>query len=156
MSYDIDLVDLQQQQAAVVRDVVPHHGIGEFLARAFGEVMAAVDRQDLHVSGPPFARYRSASSEAWEVEAGFPVHGVAAAEGRVEPVTLPGGRMARTVHVGEYADVGRAYEAVLGWLVEQGYVAQGDPWECYLDGPEVPRPRTEIFLPCHQVRPVHA
>lgn len=156
MGYDVDLVDLQQQRAAVVRGQVPHSGIGDFLGRSFSEVMAVVDQQDLHVSGAPFARYRPAGTEAWEVEAGFPVHGVPAAAGRVEPSTLPGGRTARTLHVGDHGAVGQAYDAVLDWLLTHGYVADGDPWECYLDGPEVPRPRTEIFLPCHQVRPVHA
>ena len=112
--------------------------------------------QDLHVSGPPIARYRSAGTEAWDVEAGFPVHGVPVAEGRVEAAKLPGGRMAKTLHVGAYADVGQAYAAVQDWLVGHGYAAEGDPWECYLDGPEVPRPRTEIFFPCHQVKPVRA
>jgi effector-binding domain-containing protein len=156
MSYEVDLVDLQEQRAAVVRGVVPHHEIGSFLGRAFGEVMAAVDHQDLHVSGAPIARYRSAGTEAWDVEAGFPVHGVPVAEGRVEAAKLPGGRMAKTLHVGAYADVGQAYAAVQDWLVGHGYAAEGDPWECYLDGPEVPRPRTEIFFPCHQVKPVRA
>ena len=98
MSYEVDLVDLQEQRAAVVRGVVRHHEIGSFLGRAFGEVMAAVDHQDLHVSGPPIARYRSAGTEAWDVEAGFPVHGVPVAEGRVEAAKLPGGRMAKTLH----------------------------------------------------------
>jgi hypothetical protein len=27
------------------------------------------------------------------------------------------------------------------------------PWECYLDDPEVPAPRTEVFMPCRPLRP---
>ena len=52
--------------------------------------------------------------------------------------------------------IGAAYEAVQTWLVRNGYVGGGEPWECYLDGPDAPQPRTEVFFPCHQLRPVHA
>jgi effector-binding domain-containing protein len=156
MRYDVELVDLQEQHAAVVRGRVPLDEIAGFLGQAFGEVARVAESQGLKVSGPPFARYRAGGAEPWDVEAGFPVHGTFTTEGKVEPVTLPGGRTARTLHVGDYAALGAAYEAVQTWLVENGYAAEGDPWESYLDGPDVPQPRTEVFFPCHQMRPVHA
>ena len=34
--------------------------------------------------------------------------------------------MAKTLHVGAYAEVGQAYAAV-DWLVGHGYAAEGDP-----------------------------
>jgi effector-binding domain-containing protein len=156
MSYDIDLVDLQEQHAAAVRGHVASDGIAAFLGEAFGEVARVTGQQGLRIAGAPFGRYRPTGDGAMDVEAGFPVHGSVTAAGRVEPVTLPGGRMARTLHVGDYAAVGAAYEAVQAWLVENGYVGAGEPWESYLDGPDVPKPRTEVVFPCHERRPVHA
>jgi effector-binding domain-containing protein len=156
MSYDIDLVDLQEQHTATVRGHVPMDGIAAFLGEAFGEVARVTDGQGLRVSGAPFGRYRPTGDGAMDVEAGFPVRGAVTPEARVEPATLPGGLMARTLHVGDYANVGAAYEAVQTWLIENGYVGGGEPWESYLDGPDVPKPRTELFFPCHQMRPVHA
>jgi effector-binding domain-containing protein len=156
MGYDVDLVDLQEQHAAVVRGHVRTAEIPGFLGDAFGEVARVAAGQGLRLAGAPFGRYRLVGTGAMDVEAGFPVRGTVAAEGRVEPTTLPGGRTARTLHVGAYAAVGAAYEAVQTWLVRNGYVRGGEPWESYLDEPDAPQPRTEVFFPCHQLRPVHA
>lgn len=150
MDYDIQLVDRPEQPAAVVRGRVSHEGIGAFLGPAFGEVMAAAASQGLHVMGPPFGRYRALDGGDWDLQAGFPVNAALTAAGRVEPAELPAGPLARTVHVGDYAGVGAAYEAVTSWLAAQGYAAAGEPWECYLDGPEVENPRTEVFFPCRK------
>lgn len=156
MSYDIDLVDLQEQHAAAVRGHVEADAIAAFLGEAFGEAARVVAGQGLAVSGAPYGRYRPTGDGGMDVEAGFPVRGAVTAEGRVEPTTLPGGLVARTLHKGEYAGVGAAYEAVQTWLIQNGYVGGGEPWESYLDEPSVPQPRTELFFPCHQMRPVHA
>ena len=153
MSYEVSFVDLQEQPAAVVHGEVPHDGIASFLGPAFGEVTGAAADQHLPVVGPPIGRYRPLPDGSWDVEAGFPVGGPLAPEGRVLPTTLPGGRAARTVHTGAYAGVGAAYGAILDWFTEVGYVADGVPWETYLDAPDVPEPRTEVFVPCHHARP---
>lgn len=155
MRYEMQFVDLQAQHVAVVKGHVSHDGIGEFLGPAFGEVIGVLDRQNLHPTGSPFGRYRPADDGGWDVEAGFPCSDVVKPEGRVEASELPGGRSARTMHVGPYGDVGAAYEAVVAWLTDEGCVMQGEPWECYLDGPEVAEPRTEVFVPCAPAHPHH-
>ena len=58
----------------------------------FGEVVGTAEQQGVGVAGAPFARYRPADDGGWDIEAGFPVTGTVSASGRVEPVTLPGGR----------------------------------------------------------------
>ena len=150
MSYDIELVNVLEQPAAVVRARVAHHGIAEFLGPAFGDVMTALQRQGLQPAGPPFGRYRPAEDGGWDITAGFPVGDTVTAEGRVEAMTLPGGPVARTLHVGDYGSLAMAYEAVSAWLGDHGYTAAGEPWECYLDEPEVVPPRTEVWFPCRQ------
>jgi effector-binding domain-containing protein len=150
MSYDIELVNVLEQPAAVVRARVEHNGIAEFLGPAFGDVMTALQRQGLQPAGPPFGRYRPTEDGGWDITAGFPVGDTVAAEGRVEALTLPGGPVARTLHVGDYGSLAMAYEAVSAWLGDHGWTAAGEPWECYLDEPEVVPPRTEIWFPCRQ------
>ncbi|HSE72328.1 MAG TPA: GyrI-like domain-containing protein [Nocardioidaceae bacterium] len=156
MTYTVQLVDLQEQPAAVVRGHVTHEGIADFLGPAFGEVIGAVEREGGHPVGAPFGRYRPTDDGGWDLTAGFPVSRPVTPAGRVEPETLPGGRAARTLHVGDYAGLAAAYEAAMAWLTDNGYVVTGEPWECYLDGPEVPEPRTEVFIPCTEARPHHA
>ncbi len=150
MSYDIEVVNLPDQPAAVVRARVAHNGIAEFLGPAFGDVMTVLQRQGLQPAGPPFGRYRPADDGSWDISAGFPVSDAIAAEGRVENLTLPGGPIARTLHVGDYGGLSAAYEAVSTWLADNGYTAAGEPWECYLDEPEVVPPHTEVCFPCRQ------
>ena len=153
MDYEVELVELSEQPTAAVSGDVEHDGIPGFLGHAFGEVMGLLARQGLQPVGPPFARYRATDDGGWHIEAGFPVGGTPTADGRVQPMSLPGGRAARTTHVGDYAELSAAYEAVTGWLTEHGYAVAGDPWECYLDGPEVAHPRTQVVFPCHEASP---
>jgi effector-binding domain-containing protein len=155
MRYETQFVDLQAQQAAVVRGHVRTEEIADFLGGAFGEVINVLDKQGLHPTGAPFARYSQPLDGSFDVEAGFPCSEPVSSEGRVEAAVLPGGRAARTLHVGPYGDVGAAYEAATDWLTEEGHEVAAAPWECYLDGPEVPEPRTEVFIPCAPVRPHH-
>jgi hypothetical protein len=147
MTYEITLVDLPEQDAAVVRGHVAVDGIGEFLGGAFGEIMGAL--HGVEIVGPPFARY-ALPDEGFDVMAGFPVSSPVTQVGRVEPDRLPGGPAATTMHVGSYEGVAAAFEAVQAWVADHRFVVAGDPWESYLDEPEVPEPRTLITFP---VRP---
>lgn len=151
-AYTVHFADLQGQDAAVVRGQVPMSGIADFLGAAFGEVMATLGAQRNTVVGPPFARYRVVAGR-FDVEAGFPCQAPVSPTGRVEPATLPAGRVASTLHVGDYAGVAQAYDAVMHHVTEEGYEPCADPWESYLDDPTVPEPRTEVFLPCRPRRP---
>jgi effector-binding domain-containing protein len=153
-TYAVHLADLQEQHTAVVHGRLTMDRIADFLGGAFGEVMGVAAAQGLHPTGAPFGRYRLVGEDQIEIEAGFPLSGVVTATGRVEPATLPGGRVATTLHVGDYADVGAAYDAAQRFLTDEGYEVSGDPWECYLDEPDVAQPRTEVFMPCRPLRPV--
>jgi len=152
VGYDVHLDEVRTQPSAVVRARVGVDGIADFLAGAFAEVVAVLERQHLAPAGPPFGRY-TVGDDGFEVETGFPTPGVVAPSGRVVPSELPGGMVATTLHTGAYDRVGDAYEAATDWLTEHGMVASDVPWESYLDGPEVPEPRTEVFVPC---RPAEA
>lgn len=151
----MQFVDLQEQHVAIVKGHVTVDEMPEFLGGAFSEVINVLDEQGLHPTGAPFGRYSMPEGGAFDAEIGFPCNDVVKPEGRVEACELPGGRVARTMHVGPYGDVGAAYEAAIAWLTEEGYVVEGRPWECYLDGPEVAEPRTEVFIPCTPAHPVH-
>lgn len=147
MAHTVTRVDLTEQHTAVVRAQVPHDGIGAFLGGAFGEVMSCLAAQGVQPAGMPFSRYGFEHDGGWDVEAGFPVAQAIERSGRVEPSTLPAGPAAHVLHRGPYAEVAGAYEAATAWVRENGDQVSGAPWEQYLDGPEVPEPRTEVFVP---------
>ena len=151
MTYDIRIEKRSEQPAAVIRGRVSLDEIREFLGTAFAEVGAELAAQRLAPVGPPFGQYRPQDG-GFDIAAGFPTSGGLTPAGRVEPMVLPGGSLATTTHVGPYSEVSAAYEAVIEWLTSSGLVPAGDPWECYLDGPEVAEPRTVVYFPCREMR----
>jgi effector-binding domain-containing protein len=143
----VELVSLRPQPTAVVRGQVPMDGISAFLGSAFAEVLQVLDEQDLAPAGPPFGRWEP-RSDGFDAEAGFPSTGVVSPAGRVQPQRRPDGLAATAVHRGDYAAVGAIYGLIEDWITENGYVMTGQPWECYLDDPDTPEPRTQVYLPC--------
>ena len=145
MGYEIEIVELQERDTAVFRGHVAHDGIGDFLGLAFRQVMGALGAAP--VVGPPFARY-AVTADGFDIEAGFPVANPFPGSGQVAGATLPGGSVATTIHVGSYQGLAGAYTAIEEWLVAEGFEPADDPWETYLDGPEVEAPRTIVSWPC--------
>ncbi len=152
MTYTVTFADVQPLPVAVVHGRIDAEDLTGFLGTAFADVLAAAAAQHAQVVGPPFGRYRQVAG-GWEVTAGFPVSGSLQDTGRVRSETLPGGRVARTVHRGAYDEIGPAYEAAEAYAVENHLEPAGQPWEFYLDAPDVPEPRTEVFLPCRPLVP---
>ena len=150
VSYDIRIENRKEQVAAVVRERVSLDDLPTFLGGAFSEVAAALAEQNLYPSGPPFGQYAFVDG-GFDVAAGFPASGAVTSTGRVEAMVLPGGPIATTLHVGSYDKVSAAYLAITEWLTGSRLVVAGDPWECYLDDPEVEAPRTLVCFPCREV-----
>lgn len=147
MGYHVEQIDLEKQPTAVVRGLVPEEAIPEFLGWVFREVMEAIEAQGLHPAGMPFGCYVP-TADGFEVEAGFPTSAAVAPTGRVVASSIPGGPAVQVLHRGSYGEVRAAYEAAEAWLVDNDWESAGPPWETYLDGPEVPEPRTVVSLPC--------
>jgi effector-binding domain-containing protein len=146
-TYEVAVEELEPQPAAVVREHVDVAGLPEFLGTAFSDVMRALGAQGLAPAGPPFARYRP-DADGFDVEAGFPTFERLVPAGRVDVELLPGGLTAIVLHRGAYDAVAAAYDAATSWLADNGYVPAGEPWESYLDDPEVAEPRTLVHMPC--------
>lgn len=146
MAYNVIIETLPTQNVAAVSARVSRDEIAQFLGGVFAEVLQAAQAQGAQPVGPPFARY-AVVDEAFEVMAGFPVWPAISTSGRVEPGRLPGGDVATTVHRGPYEEVGEAFHAVIDWIAQHGRQIAADPWESYLDGPEVDQPRTKVCFP---------
>lgn len=147
MEYHVEQVQLEEQATAVVRGVVPEEGIPEFLGGVFVEVMSVIQAQGAHPNGMPFGCYVP-NAAGFEVEAGFPTSAPIVPSGRVVPSSIPGGSAIQVLHKGPYGAVTAAYEAAEAWLADNSWEPTGPPWEVYLDGPEVPEPRTVVCVPC--------
>lgn len=146
------LVELAPRPTAVVRQEVGMAGIGEFVGGAMDEVARVLAQQGRQVTGPPFGCYRPVEG-GLDAEVGFPTDGDVEPAGRVLPGTLPGGVVATALHVGNYEGLETTYAAMTEWLTARGCTPTGPAWESYLDGPEVPDPRTLVRMPCQEHRP---
>ena len=146
----MELVELAQRPTAVVRGLVAEEQIAGFLGGVFGEVMGVLAAEGLQPAGMPFGCYVP-TPDGFEIEAGFPTAVPVAPAGRVVPAAIPGGTAVRVLHKGSYGEVAAAYHAAEAWLADNGYESTGPPWEEYLDGPEVPEPRTLVHFPCRRV-----
>lgn len=70
-------------------------------------------------------------------------------EAAVAPLDLPGGPVARVVHVGPHDELPLAYFPLLAWLQERGHDAAGPVRERHLDDPATTAPehlRTEVSI----------
>jgi effector-binding domain-containing protein len=145
----VEVTETIARPAAVVRGHADVAELPAFLGGAFDAVLRALTAQQLRPAGPPFARYRL-TGDGFDVEAGFPADRAVSAADEVVPTELPGGTTATAMHRGSYESLGVTYDVVRAWLDEHGYEPAADPWESYLDGPDVPEPRTLVSFPCHR------
>lgn len=152
MDYDIEVVELPSRPAAVVRRAgIRAQDVGGFVPTALEEVVTALRRQGVLPAGPPFTRAARATDGRLDLEVGLPTEAPIRDTGRVAAAELPAGRAVRARHVGPYAGVREAHEAVTRWMTERGLVVRDVPWESHLDGADSGRPRTDVVVPCRAV-----
>ena len=129
-----ELVELEEQPVAVVRDKVPMDRMAAFFDRAFGTVMVAIGAGGAQVAGPPLGIYHGMPTDVVDVSAGFPVRGEPAGEG-VTVERLAACRAGQLLHVGSYDDLPAAYDTLMSWLAERGERPGPVMWEAYLTEP---------------------
>lgn len=145
--YQVETVTLHDESTLVLRRTVEAGQVGAFVTEAFSRVARVAGGDGMHTAGAPFARVHPREDGSLDIEAGFPVSGVALGQGEVKVSHLPGGTALRTTHRGDYAQTPLAHQALAAYAAEHHLTPAGDAWEVYLDTPDVPQPRTLVVLP---------
>ena len=147
---DFEFRSTTEQHTAAIRMTRPVTHIGPAMAEAFPKIYHAVVSAGLEPAGMPLARYYDMGPEETTFECAIPVSAPFEAAGEVAASTVGGGEAAFTLHVGPYDTLGQSWDALMGWVAEQGKTPAGPFWECYIDEPgQVPDAelRTELYVP---------
>ncbi|MDQ2679072.1 MAG: GyrI-like domain-containing protein [Actinomycetota bacterium] len=130
-----ELLDHDEQVTAVIRGVVRMDELPGFFDRSFGALAQVLAAQDVVPRSAAFALYHGAPAEQVDLEVGFVTGDPIEPDGDVVVGSLPGGRIARTVHAGSFDDLGGAWGALMGEVVALGLTPGPTMWEVYLTEP---------------------
>lgn len=125
--------------------------ISQTIGKAFEDVMGFIKSHGLALTGPALSVYYTFDPETVTFRAGFFVSAEDAkkAQGEIKAGLTPAGRVVNFVHTGPYTTLGESYQAMMGWMQQQGLELGAPTWEVYIDDPDsVPQDklRTDIFV----------
>ncbi|MFB8002808.1 GyrI-like domain-containing protein [Nocardia sp. NPDC056000] len=130
-----ELVTLDPAVTAAVRATVPMAGLRDFYDASFGALAKTVAAQQVGIAGPAFGLYRGPVADPIDVEVGFAVDGAVEPDGAVFAGALPGGRVARLVHLGGFDGLGASWARLVAWVESQGLTGADQRWEVYVTEP---------------------
>jgi len=150
MDYQARLEHSPARWLAVVRFHTDLTDIGPKMAAAFANVMESLSRRDIPPTGPAVAYYQQ-RADGYSAAVGFPVEGQLPDDGPVVAIQLPATEVATITHIGRYADLPLAYDALARQVAELGRRLDdtGGMWEEYRSPPGTPedQTRTDVYWP---------
>ena len=158
MEYSITKRNIAPQPVLAVRRRVKPDAMAVALAEMFGEIFVFAQSSGTAMAGHPLTRFIEWGPGLITIDGCLPIAApftgkpfTGKPSGNVCGDSLPGGPVATMMHTGPYDKLIGAHAAMQQWIEEQGFVAQGAPWETYITDPaEYPDPndwKTEIFWP---------
>lgn len=147
---DIVVYNDMERNVVSMRFRTPIEKVGESWVTFAREV----SRQGIHPTGCGIAEYfveGEFNPNDVEYVLMLPVEGDVTPYGELKTGKIPAGKVASIIHRGEYNTIGKAYEDLYEWIVENGMQATGNCREIYLRCPHnTPDPNgfvTEVQVP---------
>jgi len=130
------ITQVPAQLTAIIRLTIPRGEMRQVMGPAFGELMAALNAQDIAPAGAWFTYHHRFDPATFDFEVGVPVRSAIAPTGRVTTGQLPAAKVARTVYHGGYEGLGSAWGEFDAWMKAEGHIPAQNFWEVYVAGPE--------------------
>ncbi len=139
-----ELLDHDEQVTAVVKGVARMDELPDFFDRAFGALAQVLADQGVAPRSAAFALYHGAPTDEVDLEVGVVTGDPIEPDGDVVVGSLPGGRIARTVHAGSFDGLGDAWGTLTGQVAALGLTPGSAMWEVYLTEPSPDMDPTEL------------
>lgn len=151
-THRVTLAQASPRHIAAVRARIPASRVAAEFRRSLDQVYAAGRRGAARLDGQNIFVYRDAPGAPGflDVEFGVGVEAPFADIGDVVCSATPGGKVAMTTHVGDYATLGAAHSAIVNWCRAHAVSLAGTRWEIYGHWREGAVPRTDV---CYLVAP---
>jgi AraC family transcriptional regulator len=155
VTYSITTKQIEPQPVLVVRRQIKREEIAATIQAGLHAIFLYAQSHGVALAhAAPFSRYIAMGPGLITMEPGVHTagpHETVANDAGVTAETLPGGRVATTIHQGPYDQLSEAWTAMHQSLVAEGLRPGDAPWESYITDPgEVPDPKdwkTELFWP---------
>ncbi|MGR0221285.1 GyrI-like domain-containing protein [Agromyces sp. ZXT2-6] len=151
MTYDVRITSTPQRHLAAVRQSTTFADIPNLMRSAFERVAAHLGPLGLLGDGPAAAKYSDMdpASGRVTVSAGFVVPDPIEGDGTVVPDELPAAEAATATHMGSYARVSEAYDAIGAAMALHGReLDESTMWEEYWSPPGTPDDQTKTVVYC--------
>jgi effector-binding domain-containing protein len=135
MTTEPRLVTLVSETTAVVRGRIRTDKLPGFFDRSFSTLSSTLSAQGIAPAGPAFGLYHCPPGDHADLEVGFTTDQPVTPDGDVVASSLPGGRVAQSVHEGSFDGLGESWRRLFSWIAEQGLTPRADFWEVYLTEP---------------------
>ncbi|MEO8084506.1 MAG: GyrI-like domain-containing protein [Ardenticatenales bacterium] len=143
MDYRVELKHVATTPLLVLQLRATQPQLSTVVPHACGVVWDFVRRSGIDSAGRHVAVYLNANID---LEVGVEVGADAAGGGDVFRSATPAGLVATTAHIGSYARLGEAHDAVLQWCTDHQHPLAGPSWEVYGHWNEDPAQlRTDVF-----------
>jgi len=109
------------------------------------DLSSFIEEHKITVIGPPAficheesleAVQAAAESGSADIEVAFPIEGEGEGSGDIRVYELPGGKMARIIHMGPYRELPDTYEELFRWLGDNHLTITGPVREVYINDPQ--------------------
>lgn len=147
--YEMELVEQEPQPVLVVKFQGQLASLPQEISQALPAVFEYARQHSCEVCGPPFARHSTLNDDFREFWIGVPVRSEVEGNATVSCEHLPGGKIARTLHVGPHEQLEVARRTLNTWVRDNDLKLVDGPWEVYLTDPmlepDMTRWETEMF-----------
>ena len=130
------IVATESLTMAKIRAKIPRARIQAEMGPLVQELIGAITRQNVAITGPWFTHHFHRPAEFFDFEVCMPVASIVRAEGRMQPGEWPAMNVVRTLYRGPYQGLPGAWGELMAWIEARGVEITSELWERYLVNPQ--------------------